>query len=46
MNTKFLQLLPQHSTSYSFERFPEVHKAAVQLASFPFLSRLFLFINP
>jgi len=25
--------------------FPEVHKAAVQLASFPFLSRLFLFIN-
>ncbi|DBA82775.1 TPA: hypothetical protein ACH3X1_007003 [Trebouxia sp. C0004] len=45
MNTKFLQHLPQPSTMYNIERFPEVHKAAVQLASFPFLSRLFLFIN-
>ena len=45
MNTKLLEHLPQHSTRYSFECFPEIHKAAVQLASFLFLSRLSLFIN-
>ncbi len=45
MNTKLFQHLPQHSTRYSVKRFAEVHNAAVQLASFPFLSKLFIFIN-
>ncbi len=41
MDTKFLQHLPQHSTRYSIKRLPEVHEAAVQLASFSFRPRLF-----
>ena len=44
-NTEFLQHLPQHSMRYSIERLPGVNKATVQLASFPFLSSLFLLFN-
>ncbi len=42
-DTKFLQHLPRYSTRYSIECLLEVNKATVQLASFPFLSKLLLF---